>query len=116
MNEQGYETLKRFGEKVNKLSPSERKKIEKMVGEHKTFIGAAWVYFNTLKTPTPTLKTPTPTLKTPTPKTPTLKTPTLKTPTLKTLKAKSTATKEGKLTPYVKELEPGIRTIHFKKL
>jgi hypothetical protein len=107
MNEQGYETLKRFGEKVNKLSPSERKKIEKMVGEHKTFIGAAWVYFNTLKTPTPK----TPTLKTPTPKTPTLKTPTLKTP-----KTKSTATKEGKLTPYVKELEPGIKTIHFKKL
>ena len=94
MNEQGYETLKRFSEKVKKLSPSERKKIEKMVGEHKTFIGAAWVYFSQ-STPA----------KTPTTKTPTTKAPTTKAPT-----------PVKKLTPYVKELGPGIRTIHFKNL
>ena len=45
MNKEGYEILRKFYEKTQNISPSERKKIEKIMGDGGTFGGAAWSYF-----------------------------------------------------------------------
>lgn len=89
MNKEGYEILTQFHEKLKKISPTEKRKIEKTMGPDGTFVGAAWAYFKNARYSPAKPKT-------------------------KNSPKKSKRLVNTARIPYVKELEHGIRTILFK--
>ena len=108
MDTAGFEIIKSFQKKLLEMSEAEKKKIEKLAKEKDgTFKGAAWsLYQNKRYSPHVSTKTK---VKS------NVKSKVTTTSSPKTNRSKRTLSSEPKeRKPYVKELQPGIRTIMFK--